>query len=267
MYHKPCGSIRQSVPGAYLIGCMVVHEIDRRGACDNGKRQVSSLKQNAIMYYRADEAFSPEAFGSQLARLVSEIRREKCKERVLYLCIGSDRSTGDSLGPLIGHMLTCKDRRYPHGRHREPDMLLKQNGVYGYGCPDVLGTLRQPVHAVNLEEIIELIEQEYGDAVVVAIDASIGSREHVGCITLSKGAMKPGLGVSKDLTAVGHISITGIVGSQGRFEPLILQNTRLSVVMELADCICRGIETVGFLSKTFLPPQTENDSLRIRPVV
>ncbi len=213
------------------------------------------MKQNAIMYYRADEAFSPEAFGSQLARLVSEIREEKRKNRVLYLCIGSDRSTGDSLGPLIGHMLTCTERRYPFGRYRE------------LNSPDVLGTLRQPVHAVNLEEMIDLIEREYKDAVVVAIDASIGSREHVGCITLSKGAMKPGLGVSKDLTAVGHISITGIVGSQGRFEPLILQNTRLSVVMELADCICRGIETVGFLSKTFLPSQTENDSLRIRPVV
>lgn len=223
------------------------------------------MKQNAIMYYRADEAFSPEAFGSQLARLVSEIREEKRKNRVLYLCIGSDRSTGDSLGPLIGHMLTCTERRYPFGRYRELNRPGGQKAVHG--SPDVLGTLRQPVHAVNLEEMIDLIEREYKDAVVVAIDASIGSREHVGCITLSKGAMKPGLGVSKDLTAVGHISITGIVGSQGRFEPLILQNTRLSVVMELADCICRGIETVGFLSKTFLPSQTENDSLRIRPVV
>lgn len=223
------------------------------------------MKQNAITYYRADEAFSPEAFGSQLARLVSEIREEKRKDRVLYLCIGSDRSTGDSLGPLIGHMLTCGEHRYLSGRYREPDVPGRQKVCHG--CPDVLGTLRQPVHAVNLGEIIELIEQEYRDAVVVAIDASIGSKEHVGCITLSKGAMKPGLGVSKDLSAVGHISITGIVGSQGRFEPLILQNTRLSVVMELADCICRGIETVGFLSKTFSPLQTENDSLRIRPVV
>lgn len=223
------------------------------------------MKQNAITYYRADEAFSPEAFGSQLARLVSEIREEKRKDRVLYLCIGSDRSTGDSLGPLIGHMLTCREHRYLSGRHRVPDRPDRNEAAHG--CPAVLGTLRQPVHAVNLEEMIGLIEQEYQDAVVVAIDASIGSREHVGCITLSKGAMKPGLGVSKNLSAVGHISITGIVGSQGRFEPLLLQNTRLSVVMELADCICRGIETMGFLSKTFLPPQTENDSLRIRTVV
>ena len=224
------------------------------------------MKQNAIMYYRADEAFSPEDFGSQLARLVSEVREEENKNRVLYLCIGSDRSTGDSLGPLIGHMLTRREYKELSEHHKSPEMPDRRIAK-AHGSMAVLGTLRQPVHAVNLEEMIALIEREYTDSVVVAIDASIGSRDHVGYITLSKGSMKPGLGVSKDLTAVGHISITGIVGSQGRFEPLILQNTRLSVVMELADCICRGIETVGFLSKTFSPRQTENDSLRIRPVV
>ncbi len=206
---------------------------------------MNPVNHNPIMYYRAGDGFSPEQFAEQLARLVAEIQAEEKKERLLYLCIGSDRSTGDSLGPLIGHMLT---------RSRKES-------------PAVLGTLRRPVHAVNLEEAIRKIQEDYADAVVVAIDASVGAKDHVGCITLSKGAIKPGLGVSKDLTAVGHIAITGIVGSQGRFEPLLLQNTRLSVVMELADCICRGIEKAGGMSKTFLPRQTENDSLRIPSVV
>lgn len=49
---------------------------------------------------------------------------------------------------------------------------------------------------------------------------------------------------SKDLAEVGDIFITGIVGACGRFEPLMLQNTRLSMVMEMADCICRGIGAV-----------------------
>ena len=203
------------------------------------------MNQNNIMYYRAGEAFSPEEFGGQLARLVSEIKSEEKKKRVLYLCIGSDRSTGDSLGPLIGHMLT----------RAEGDR------------PAVLGTLHRPVHAVNLEQAIMKIQNDYADAVVVAIDASVGSRDHVGYITLSKGAIKPGLGVSKDLTAVAHISSSGRGGREGRFEALSLEKTRLSGVMELAECICKGIETVGVLSKTFLPPQTENDSLRIRTVV
>ena len=55
----------------------------------------------------------------------------------------------------------------------------------------------------------------YQDDLIVAVDASVGNREHVGYVTLGKGALKPGLGVSKELRSVGDIFITGIVGSCG----------------------------------------------------
>ena len=87
---------------------------------------------------------------------------------------------------------------------------------------------------------MEIIKQYYRDYIIVAVDASVGRYEHVGYITLGRGAIRPGLGVSKNLMSVGDIFITGIVGYGGNFEPM-LQNTRLSVVMELADCICAGI--------------------------
>ena len=63
-------------------------------------------------------------------------------------------------------------------------------------------------------------------------------------MTLGKGALKPGLGVSKELRAVGDIFITGIVGSCGNYDPLMLQSVRLSVVMNLADCISSSIYLV-----------------------
>ena len=79
---------------------------------------------------------------------------------------------------------------------------------------------------------------------MVAIDASVGNREHVGYVTLGKGALKPGLGVSKNLSEVGDIFITGIVGGCTSFDPVMLQSIRLSVVMHLADCICESIGLV-----------------------
>lgn len=66
---------------------------------------------------------------------------------------------------------------------------------------------------------------------IVAVDASVGQTEHVGCITLGKGALRPGLGVCKELQEVGDIFITGIVGGYGNYDPLMLQSVRLSVVM------------------------------------
>ena len=76
---------------------------------------------------------------------------------------------------------------------------------------------------------------------MVAIDASVGSLDHVGYATLGRGALQPGLGVSKELQAVGDIAITGIVGGVGSRDPVMLQSVRLSMVMKMADCICESI--------------------------
>lgn len=181
--------------------------------------EAKQLASERVAYYhQAGERFCPQTFGGQLASFVDRVREEQKKKEVLFLCIGSDRSTGDSLGPLVGYKL----------QHSSAERRL-------------LGTLEQPVHAINLEETMNRIRTDYKDHVVVAIDASIGRHEHIGYITVGLGSLRPGLGVRKNLGAVGDIFITGIVGSGGSWEPLLLQNTRLSVVMELADCICEGI--------------------------
>lgn len=161
-----------------------------------------------------------------LQELICEIQREQGKAGVLFLCIGTDRSTGDSLGPLIGYKL------------KEQQVRRIQ----------IMGTLERPVHAMNLEQAIELVKTCYSDHVVVAVDASVGRQDHVGCVTIGKGALRPGLGVCKKLQAVGDIFITGIVGGYGNRDPLMLQSIRLSIVMRLADYICES----AFLVEQFL---------------
>lgn len=176
-------------------------------------------KNSQICYYQPGSDFSPRHFGRNLRRLIEEVRVQEAKDDLLFLCIGSDRSTGDSLGPLIGYKLAGQEERAYH----------------------VLGTLEQPVHAVNLGETLAEIYRSYSDSVVVAIDASIGRREQVGMITLGRGAIQPGLGVQKKLDRVGDIFITGVVGNECCLEPWCLQSIRLSMVMKLADAICQGI--------------------------
>ena len=94
---------------------------------------------------------------------------------------------------------------------------------------------------MNLEQAIFMVQRCYPDHVIVAVDASVGQTEHVGCITLGKGALRPGLGVCKELQEVGDIFITGIVGGYGNYDPLMLQSVRLSAVMQMADSICESI--------------------------
>lgn len=138
---------------------------------------------------------------------------------VVVLAIGTDRSTGDSLGPLVGSRLSA-----------EPLPGLQ-----------VCGTLDEPVHATNLQEKLQEIKERYPNAVLIAIDACLGQSESVGYITLAAGALKPGAGVNKNLPAVGDIHFTGIVNVGGYMEYFVLQNTRLSVVMHMADRIARSI--------------------------
>ena len=172
-----------------------------------------------IYYYDTVADFEAEKFAGRLLLLLMEELRAKRKSEIVFLCIGTDRSTGDSLGPLIGYK-------------------LKEKGIRN---ARIMGTLDHPVHAMNLETCMERLLTSFPNALVVAVDASVGNAEHVGFITLGRGPLKPGLGVKKELEAVGDIFINGIVGSTRSGDPLMLQSIRLSIVMRLADCISRSI--------------------------
>jgi putative sporulation protein YyaC len=140
---------------------------------------------------------------------------------IVIICVGTDRSTGDSLGPLVGSQ-------------------LKKIGTHGY---HLFGTLDEPVHAMNLNEIIHQIHQQFHDPFIVAIDACLGQIASVGCIQVGHGPLKPGAGVNKELPPVGNIHVTGIVNVGGFMEYFVLQNTRLSLVMNMAEVIANSIHT------------------------
>ena len=147
----------------------------------------------------------------------------------IILCIGTDRATGDCLGPLVGQQL------------------------YNYSESfKVYGTLDSPVHALNLVETISTIKSENDNPFIIAIDASLGISSHIGYITVSNSPIAPGKGVNKKLPAIGDISITGIVNLSGK-SPNLLQNTRLYNVMQLANCIADSLKYAIDYFEDFCP--------------
>ena len=107
--------------------------------------------------------------------------------------------------------------------------------------------MEDPIHAVNLEEKINLIYKQFKNPFVVGIDACLGQSKNVGTVQIKKGALKPGAGVNKSLPPVGDIHMTGIVNISGFMEFFVLQNTRLSLVMNLAKTMTEGIYKAGLL--------------------
>lgn len=141
------------------------------------------------------------------------------QQDIVFVCIGTDRSTGDSLGPLIGSRLK----------------------KYSFTDIHLYGTLDHPVHALNLSETIDDLHRDYSCPYIVAIDACLGQLSSVGGVKIANGPLKPGAGVNKELPTIGDMNITGIVNVGGFMEYFVLQNTRLSLVMSLAETIAKGI--------------------------
>jgi len=140
-------------------------------------------------------------------------------DEVILLCVGTDRSIGDALGPLIGSQLS-------------------ESGPHPF---EIVGTLDRPVHAANLSETVRRIEATYRQPLVVAVDACLGRAESIGVLTVGRGSLSPGAGVNKNLPKVGQIYMTGVVNVGGFMEYFVLQNTRLNLVMRMAKIAAAGI--------------------------
>ena len=170
------------------------------------EKSIDIHKQFAFSYFSAyfEECFS---------KLYNDSHDE-----IVFVCIGTDRATGDCLGPLIGYKIQDMNYKKVH----------------------VLGTLDNPVHAKNLEEKLDELKS-YQNPFIVAIDASLGKFERIGFVNIKEGPLSPGSGVSKSLPQVGDMHITGIVNMSGFMEIMVLQNTRLNLVMNMANVISKGI--------------------------
>ncbi|EEG76935.1 spore protease YyaC [Dethiobacter alkaliphilus] len=196
-----------------------------------GNRLLSPHKKNVRV--ESTDPFAVQKIRCTLNQMLED-KYQQPVHQLVVLCIGTDRSTGDALGPLIGTKL---GRLQP--RHAA-----------------IFGTLDEPVHAVNLAETIDKINNTYPSPLIIAVDACLGRMESVGSIDIGIGPMKPGAGVNKELPAVGEIHINGIVNVGGFLEYFVLQNTRLSVVVRLAETIARGL----YFSLQSLPRLSSDDS-------
>lgn len=165
------------------------------------------------MFYYYEDKESQKRFTEELYDVIKE------KEELVIVCVGTDRSTGDCLGPLVGER-------------------LKQSLLYN---TTVYGTLEHPVHALNLEEVLCQIKKHHVRAFVLAVDAVLWKVENIGKVYIKKEPLRPGAGVHKNLPVIGDAMIGGVVNVGGYMEMTVLQNTRLFTVVQLADLISNSI--------------------------
>ncbi|MEH7009495.1 spore protease YyaC [Neobacillus niacini] len=159
----------------------------------------------------------------KISNILKEVLRQTSKE-IIFLCVGSDRSTGDSLGPMVGTMLKEKNIPYP-----------------------VYGTLEEPVHALNIKKVLKDIHKTYGEPFIFGIDACLGDEGKIGSIFIKEGAFIPGNAVNNVLPSVGNYHIKAIVNYLDPISPVqSLNSTRLYTVKILAEIITEIITRAAF---------------------
>lgn len=132
----------------------------------------------------------------------------------IIVCIGTDKCIGDSIGPLTGTLLEKENFPFP-----------------------IIGTLNNPVHAVNLNNTLNYIKTNYPNRFIIAIDACIGYEDNIGDIRIKSGPVHPGKGVGKSLPSIGDISIIASVDSLENSNIFSTRNIRLNLIMNLSETI------------------------------
>ena len=162
-------------------------------------------------------------------RFVCEFYEELNKNRklnsdIVFLCIGTDRITGDCFGPLVGNKLQENNAKY---------LNLK-----------VYGTLEKNVNASNLNDKVKEIYMNYKEPYIIAIDSALSNQESVGKIIVSNQLLKAGIGIRNKSINIGDISIRAIIGKrekQAYRNMDVLQNVSLNMVMNLSKIVSNGI--------------------------
>jgi len=152
-----------------------------------------------------------------LTKLLTKTLWLQSSKAPIVLCIGSDRVTGDSFGPMVGEKLT------------------RQHNIDTF----VYGTLSKPVTAINLIEVLAFIKCRHPNTVVLAVDSALGATSEIGKFRVLADGIYPGAATGKKLPKAGDFSLTATVAPLGT--GLELYGVQLGFIDRLAETAALAI--------------------------
>lgn len=169
-------------------------------------------------------------FEKELEKKLDYLIRNNKFSNIIFLCIGTSKIIGDSIGPIVGSKLKSLENRYIH----------------------IYGTLENNLNFNNTKKIVETINSNYANPCIITIDAAL-SNYNLGNIVLEKGFIKIGKALQKCLCFYSDVNIKCVVGnyydSKSR-NIQILQEVTVEEVFKMASIISEGIKNV--LNKKYL---------------
>ena len=140
------------------------------------------------------------------------------KETVV-LCIGSDKVSGDCLGPTVG------------------TLLIEKHNVNAF----VYGRIGRSVNSLNISDYVNFLNDNHKDALIIAVDACLGKSGDVGKVKICDRGVSAGLAVGRNNKRVGDVAVLGIVGEAGSDNMSALLSVPYGSVYALAESVARSV--------------------------
>ena len=172
------------------------------------QEQTSSKATSQAIDGQIDDGLAP--FVGALFRAISGADDRE----TVIVCFGTNAISGDSLGPTVGSLLRDK--------YKVP--------VFVYGTDNC------SVNGKNMNEWIDFIKSVHGDALYIAVDASLGAGDKTGQIIIRPDGVCPAA-IKGKTTRFGDIGILGVVAKNSADPLMQLMSVSQVYVENMADKI------------------------------
>ena len=146
--------------------------------------------------------------------LAEEIIKLISKDCIL-LFIGTDKCIGDAFAPIVGSLLES----------------------YNFLNNPIFGTIKHPVHALNINNTLSYIKTVYPSKEIFVIDSMISQKGNVGDIILFNEGIYPGKAIGNTLPKTGDYSLTLVVSNNEKDAINSLTTLRLNNIYEMAKVV------------------------------
>ena len=157
------------------------------------------------------------------------------KKNITFMCIGTSKVTGDSIGPIVGTKLKNKLQ------------TIEKINIIGDCCNNL--------HYENINKVY--FKEKNVDAknlnqspLIIVIDSALSEEENIGKIFVQNRGLRYGEGLNKKNRTIGNISIKAVVGKNFNNKIknfYVLNKVSQLKVNYLADIIVEGIiDVVNF---------------------
>ena len=144
---------------------------------------------------------------------------------LIFLCIGTNKVIGDSVGPIVGNELKSMENNFVQ----------------------IYGTMDNTLNFINAREIIKELYYNFDNPFLVTIDAALSEIKKRGDIVVSDGYIKIGKALQKSICFYSNINIKCVVGKsylEKEKNVKELKSVKIEETMEIANVVSSGIKNV-----------------------